>query len=69
VAASASYSIVEGPHNDVRIQLRDKAYSIPEVSAMVLAEMKLIAEEYLGHEVRKAVAVKLRLGIFHLLMK
>jgi molecular chaperone DnaK len=55
VAASASYSIVEGPHNDVRIQLRDKAYSIPEVSAMVLAEMKLIAEEYLGHEVRKAV--------------
>ncbi|MFO0647472.1 MAG: molecular chaperone DnaK [Polyangiales bacterium] len=55
VAASASYSIVEGPHNDVRIQLRDKAYSIPEVSAMVLAEMKLIAEEYLGHEVTKAV--------------
>ncbi len=55
VAASASYSIVEGPHNDVRIQLRDKALSIPEVSAMVLAEMKLIAEEYLGHEVRKAV--------------
>jgi molecular chaperone DnaK len=29
-------------------QLRDKAYSVPEVSAMVLAEMKLIAEEYLG---------------------
>ncbi len=55
VAASASYSIVEGPHNDVRIQLRDKAYSIPEISAMVLAEMKLIAEEYLGHEVAKAV--------------
>lgn len=55
VASSASYSIVEGPHGDVRIQLRDKAYSIPEVSAMVLAEMKLIAEEYLGGEVTRAV--------------
>ena len=55
VASSASYTIVEGPHNDVRIQLREKTYSIPEVSAMVLAEMKLIAEEYLGHDVTKAV--------------
>ncbi len=55
VAASASYNIVEGPHGDVRIALRDKVYSVPEVSAMVLAEMKLIAEEYLGQEVKKAV--------------
>src|SRR5437870_4131155 len=47
VAKSASYKIVEGPHADVRIQLRDKVYSVPEISAMVLAEMKLIAEEYL----------------------
>src|SRR6185295_7264926 len=49
------YKIVEGPHDDVRIQLRDKVYSVPEVSAMVLQEMKIIAEDYLGHEVRKAV--------------
>jgi molecular chaperone DnaK len=55
VAQSASYNIVEGPHGDVRIVLRDKPYSVPEVSAMVLAEMKLIAEEYLGQEVHKAV--------------
>lgn len=55
VMQSASYKIVEGPHGDVRIQLRDKVYSVPEISAMVLAEMKLIAEEYLGHEVTKAV--------------
>jgi molecular chaperone DnaK len=55
VASTASYNIVEGPHGDVRISLRDKAHSVPEVSAMVLAEMKLIAEEYLGHEVQKAV--------------
>ena len=55
VAATASYTIVEGPHGDVRIQLREKTYSVPEVSGMVLAEMKLIAEEYLGQEVAKAV--------------
>ena len=55
VASTASYNIVEGPHGDVRISLRDKAHSVPEISAMVLAEMKLIAEEYLGHEVQKAV--------------
>src|SRR6478752_4214829 len=48
VVQSASYKVVEGPHGDVRIQLRDKAYSVPEVSAMILSEMKLIAEEYLG---------------------
>jgi molecular chaperone DnaK len=55
VASTASYNIVEGPHGDVRISLREKSHSVPEVSAMVLAEMKLIAEEYLGQEVQKAV--------------
>ena len=49
------YQIVEGPHGDVRIKLRDKVYSVPEVSAMVLQEMKLIAEDYLGTDIQKAV--------------
>ncbi len=53
--ATCPYKIVEGPHNDCRIQLRDKVYSVPEISAMVLQEMKMIAEDYLGHEVQKAV--------------
>jgi molecular chaperone DnaK len=52
---TSSYSIVEGPHNDVRIKLRDKTYSVPEVSSMVLQEMKIIAEDYLGEPVKKAV--------------
>jgi len=52
---TCAYQIVEGPHDDVRVQLRGKVYSIPEVSAMILQEMKLIAEDYLGEEVRKAV--------------
>lgn len=53
--STCPYRIVEGPHGDCRIQLRDKVYSVPEVSAMILQEMKMIAEDYLGHEVTQAV--------------
>ncbi|MGB8332734.1 MAG: molecular chaperone DnaK [Polyangiales bacterium] len=49
------FHIVEGPHGDCRIRMRDKVYSIPEVSAMVLQEMKMVAEDYLGEEVHKVV--------------
>src|SRR5215468_482479 len=49
------YRIVEGPHDDVRIMLRDQVFSVPEVAAYILQEMKLISEEYLGEEVKKAV--------------
>src|SRR5262245_1721572 len=53
--ATSSYRIVEGPHNDVRLVVRDKEFSVPEISAMVLQEMKVIAEDYLGEPVEKAV--------------
>src|SRR5437868_8606207 len=49
------YKIVEGENNSVRIQIRDNVFSLPEISALVLKEMKAIVENYLGHEVRKAV--------------
>jgi len=53
---TVSYEIVEGPHGDVRVQLRDQLYSVPEISAMILQEMKLVAEEYRpGEEISKAV--------------
>jgi molecular chaperone DnaK len=52
---NVAYRIIEGPHNDPRLQLRDKVYSVPEISAMILQEMKMIAEDYLGQEVAKAV--------------
>lgn len=52
---TCSYGIVEGPHGDVRIQLRDKTYSVPEISSMVLQEMRVVAEDYLGEAVSKAV--------------
>lgn len=52
---TSPFHIVEGPHGDCRIKMRDKVYSIPEVSAMVLQEMKMVAEDYLGDEVEKVV--------------
>ncbi|MBI4815918.1 MAG: molecular chaperone DnaK [Deltaproteobacteria bacterium] len=49
------YKLVKGPNDDVRIELRGKIYSIPEISSMILSEMKLIADQHLGKEVTKAV--------------
>jgi molecular chaperone DnaK len=49
------YRIVEGPHHDVRIMLRDQVFSIPELSAYILQEMKILTEEYLGEEISKVV--------------
>ena len=55
VSESLPFSLVEGPHNDVRVQLRDEVFSLPEVSAMVLTEMKRVAEEYFGAACQRAV--------------
>ena len=49
------YRILEGENNSVRIQVRDKVYSLPEISALVLKEMKAIAETCLGRPVSRAV--------------
>ncbi len=53
--AICSYEIVEGPNHSVRIRVRDEQFSLPEISAMVLKEMKSIAEANLGGPVTKAV--------------
>lgn len=52
---TSSYHIVEGPHDDVRIELRGKQFSVSEISSMILQEMKLVADEYIGDNVTKAV--------------
>ncbi|MFC1641749.1 molecular chaperone DnaK [Myxococcota bacterium] len=52
---TSGFAIVEGPHSDVRVKLRDKTFSVPEISSMVLQEMKVIAEDFLGETVTKAV--------------
>jgi len=49
------YRIVEGENNAVRIAVRDRDYSLPEISALVLKEMKAVAETHIGRPVTKAV--------------
>ncbi len=49
------YSIVASGRGDAHVQVRDKAYSPPEISALVLERMREIAEDYLGEPCEKAV--------------
>lgn len=49
------YRLIEGETGDIRILLREKEYTVPEISAMVLSEMKRVAEEHFGGPVEKAV--------------
>jgi molecular chaperone DnaK len=53
--AICSYEIVEGPNHSARIKVRGEEYSLSEISAMILKEMKTIAEARLGQPVSKAV--------------
>jgi len=49
------YEVVGGPEELVRLKVRDKDYAPQEVSAMVLQELKKVAEDYLGDKIEKAV--------------
>lgn len=49
------YTVVQGPNDDCRVKLRDRIYSVPEVSSIILQEMRLVAEEYTGETIEKAV--------------
>jgi molecular chaperone DnaK len=49
------YTVVAGPHDDVRIVIGDQQYSPPEISAMVLTELRLDAEAFFNQPVSKAV--------------
>src|SRR5512146_615385 len=49
------YVVREAAGGGVEIVLSDKAYSPPEISAMVLQKMKQTAEDYLGEKVTEAV--------------
>ncbi|MEF8822949.1 MAG: molecular chaperone DnaK [Desulfohalobiaceae bacterium] len=51
----SSYNIVAGSKNDAYVQVEDKHYSPPEISAMILQKLKKDAEEYLGETVNEAV--------------
>jgi molecular chaperone DnaK len=49
------YKVVKGDNNTARVQVGDRIYSPPEISAMVLQKMKQTAEDYLGQKVTEAV--------------
>ncbi len=49
------FEIVEGPHDDVRVKIKDKVYSLPEISAMVLCELRQVAEDYIGEPITQAI--------------
>src|SRR6185436_2567267 len=49
------YRMSEAPNGDVRIRIKDRDYSPPEISAMILTKLKQMAEEYLGGEVSDAI--------------
>ena len=54
-ASRVGYEIKSGSGGDLRVQVADKEYSPPEISAMTLQKLKRDAEEYLGEEVTEAV--------------
>jgi molecular chaperone DnaK len=49
------YKIVEDSSGGARVQVTDKQYSPPEISAAILQKMKETAEDYLGEPVTEAV--------------
>ncbi len=49
------FKIVKADNDDAWVDVREKKYSPPEISAMVLQKMKKTAEDYLGQTVTDAV--------------
>ena len=50
-----SYQISGGPDELVKVSVKDKEYTPPEISAMILQNLRTAAEEYLGEKIEKAV--------------
>jgi molecular chaperone DnaK len=53
--AISPFKIVKADNGDAWVEVRDKRYSPPEISAMILQKMKKTAEDYLGEAVTDAV--------------
>jgi molecular chaperone DnaK len=53
--ARVPYKVVRGQNDLASVEVQGKAFTPPEISAMILQKMKQTAEDYLGHPVTKAV--------------
>src|SRR5262250_2121088 len=53
--AITPFKVIAAVNGDAWVEVRGKAYSPPEISAMVLMKMKQTAEDYLGEQVTEAV--------------
>ncbi len=49
------YKIVQASNGDMHVEIRGKAYSPPEISAMILQKLRQDAENYLGEPIKEAV--------------
>jgi len=49
------YQVIQGDNNTARVQIADRVYSPPEISAMILQKMRQTAEDYLGTKITDAV--------------
>ena len=54
-ARRVPYQVVPAANGDVRVDVRGKKYSPPEISAMILLKLKQAAEDFLGQPVSDAV--------------
>jgi len=49
------YAIVEADNGDAHVEFQGRKYSPPEISALLLREIKEFAEEFLGEEISQAI--------------
>jgi molecular chaperone DnaK len=49
------YKVIKAPSGDARVKIKEKEFSPPEVSALILQKLKRAAEDYMGEKVTDAV--------------
>ena len=54
-AGRVPYKVVKADNGDAWVEVRDKRYSPPEISAVILQKLKTAAEDHLGQKVTDAV--------------